>query len=113
MLNYLGRFIDRIYIYSMPFKRAFLYSVAINLFFLVLCLVFSGCGKEEVTCTFCNGTGEETTVISDEVCTLCNGTGTDPRTNDRCGKCYGSGRVVTEYGHKKCEHCDGTGKVEE
>lgn len=40
MLNYLGRFIDRIYIYSMPFKRAFLYSVAINLFFLVLCLVF-------------------------------------------------------------------------
>lgn len=26
----------------MPFKRAFLYSVAINLFFLVLCLVFGG-----------------------------------------------------------------------
>ena len=29
-----------IYISHMPFKRAFLYSVAINLFFLVLCLVF-------------------------------------------------------------------------
>ena len=75
---------------------------------MALAVALSGCGKEEVTCTFCNGTGEETTVISDEVCTLCNGTGTDPRTNDRCGKCYGSGRVVTEYGHKKCEHCDGT-----
>lgn len=29
-----------LYISHMPFKRAFLYSVAINLFFLVLCLVF-------------------------------------------------------------------------
>ena len=80
---------------------------------LVLAVALSGCGKKEVTCTFCNGTGEETTVISDEVCTQCNGTGTDPRTNDRCGKCYGSGRYVTEYGHKTCEHCGGTGKVEE
>lgn len=80
---------------------------------LMMGLALSSCGKKEVTCNMCNGTGEIPMYQSAGTCVQCNGTGIDPRTNDMCGSCFGKGEYQVVVERKTCEQCGGTGLIEE
>ncbi|WP_157212261.1 hypothetical protein [Desulfomonile tiedjei] len=54
-------------------------------------------GMEEVTCSFCSGTGTDPFGIMSWI--------------SKCCICGGTGRVLVRTPHVRCAHCKGTGAI--